>query len=98
MRTYLELEDLPHGNTLALEYCAEDQEEEGNRDCEDLRSLTKPLIAIYNFEHDVVPREGDKLQVRFFHLKSGNIQSPELIVTVLFSYVLVQYLNGQSST
>ena len=69
MRAYLELEDLPHGNTLALEYCAEDQEEEGNRDCEDLRALTKTLIAIYNFEHDVLPREGDKLQVSLFSLQ-----------------------------
>jgi hypothetical protein len=72
MRSYLELEDLPHGNTLALEYCA-DEDEEG-LDCEDLRVLVKPLIAIYNFEHDVSPRDGDRLQLEFCHEFGGIVR------------------------
>ena len=73
MMSYMELEDLPHGNTLALEYCVDD-EEEGQRDSDDLRSLAKPLIAIYNFEHDVAPREGDKLQLEFSHEFGGIVR------------------------
>jgi len=40
----------------------------------DLRALTKPLIAIYNLDKEVSPREGEKLQLEFHHYAGGIVQ------------------------
>lgn len=73
MRSFVEVEDFPHSHTIALEYCIDD-DEDAARECQDLRALTKPLIAIYNLEKEVTPREGEKLQLEFNHFAGGIIQ------------------------
>lgn len=71
---YIELEEIPQGNTLALEYCYPGGDDVEHSECEDLKMLTKKLIAIYNFQFDVPPLEGDKLQLRFTNDFGGIVQ------------------------
>jgi len=63
----LELDELPHNNTIALEYCnfQDDNTAPEEQVCSDLAVLTKRLIAIYNFDFDAAPSGGDRIQLNF---------------------------------
>jgi hypothetical protein len=37
--------------------------------------LTKPLIAIINLDRAVTPREGEKLQLEFYHEAGGIVRA-----------------------
>ena len=68
------MEDFPHSHTLALEYSSHDDDENYDRDCQDLRCLTKPLISIINLDREVTPREGEKLLLEFVHEFGGIVR------------------------
>lgn len=66
-RVSLELDELPHNNTVALEYCNSQDDHSSPEDpvCPDLAVVLKRLIAIYNFDFDVAPSEGDRFRLNF---------------------------------
>jgi molecular chaperone DnaK (HSP70) len=72
----LELDELPHNNTVALEYCnvQDDHASPEEPVCSDLGVVLKRLVAIYNFDFDVAPSEGDRFRLQFEQTFGGIVR------------------------